>query len=71
MNALRNVAINNLDTSFVFMIDIDMIPNQGLRNQFINHDTSMLGARADRSRGTYNTCRKKKTLVKLPLTVFE
>lgn len=33
-NMLRNVAIKNTKTEFVFMIDIDMLPSLGLRKDF-------------------------------------
>uniref|UniRef100_A0A7M5UVN1 Beta-1,4-glucuronyltransferase 1 n=2 Tax=Clytia hemisphaerica TaxID=252671 RepID=A0A7M5UVN1_9CNID len=32
VNALRNIAVKNLQTSHVFMIDIDMLPSKGLRH---------------------------------------
>ncbi|XP_029641068.1 beta-1,4-glucuronyltransferase 1-like [Octopus sinensis] len=33
-NVLRNFAIKNSRTEFIFMIDIDMLPSAGLRNNF-------------------------------------
>ena len=34
-NALRNVALRNSATHYVFVIDIDMVPNEGLHDSFL------------------------------------
>lgn len=36
VNALRNVALSNVHTSHVFVIDIDMIPSSNLRHHLLN-----------------------------------